>query len=78
VAQRTPVGLWCVGVVLAVVNLIGSTTTRTDLKVRAELDQSSNPLGTEITDNQLAAVDLKPHRFPRRVKLHNRRPPTNT
>ena len=46
-----------------VVNLIGSTTTRTGLKVRAELDRNSYPLGTKIADNQLAAVDIKPHRF---------------
>lgn len=46
-----------------VVNLIGSTTTRTGLKVRAELDRTNYPTGTKITDNQLAAVDIKPHSF---------------
>jgi hypothetical protein len=46
-----------------VVNLIGSTKTRTGLKVRAELDRSNYPTGTKITDNQLAAVDIKPHSF---------------
>jgi hypothetical protein len=46
-----------------VVNLIGSTKTRTGLKVRAELDRTSYPTGTKITDNQLAAVDIKPHSF---------------
>jgi len=46
-----------------VVNLIGSTTTRTGLKVRAELDRTNYPTGTKITDNQLAAIDIKPHTF---------------
>jgi hypothetical protein len=46
-----------------VVNLIGATKTRKGLKVRAELDRRSYPTGTKIADNELAAVDLKPHKF---------------
>ncbi len=46
-----------------VVNLIGATKTRTGLNVRAELDRRCYPTGTKIADNQLAAVDIKPHTF---------------
>jgi hypothetical protein len=46
-----------------VVNLIGATKTRSGLKVRAQLDQGSYPTGKTITDNQLATVAIKPHRF---------------
>jgi hypothetical protein len=46
-----------------VVNLIGATKTCTGLNVRAQLDSRSYPTGTKIADNQLAAVDIKPHTF---------------
>jgi hypothetical protein len=46
-----------------VVNLIGATKTRKGLKVRAQLDQGSYPIGTTVTDAQLAAVNLNPHAF---------------
>jgi hypothetical protein len=42
-----------------VVNLIGATKTTTGLKVRAERDHGSYPIGTKVTDAQLAAVNLK-------------------
>jgi Rhodopirellula transposase DDE domain len=45
------------------VELIGATTTRTGLKVRAEHDTGSYPKGVEVTDEELAAVPLKPHKF---------------
>jgi hypothetical protein len=45
------------------VELIGATTTRTGLKVHAEHDTSSYPKGVEVTDEELAAVPLKPHKF---------------
>jgi transposase len=46
-----------------VVNLIGATKTRTGLTVRAHLDRGSYPAGKVITDKQLAAVQLKRHKF---------------
>jgi len=45
------------------VELIGSTTTRTGLKVHAEHDTGSYPRGVEVTDEELEAVPLKPHKF---------------
>jgi hypothetical protein len=46
-----------------VVELIGSTTTTTGLKVHAEHDTGSYPKGIEVSDKELAAVPLKPHKF---------------
>ncbi|GAC1353664.1 MAG: hypothetical protein NVSMB4_15310 [Acidimicrobiales bacterium] len=46
-----------------VVNLIGATKTRKGLKVRAHLDQGYYPIGTKVTDAELAAIDLQPHAF---------------
>jgi hypothetical protein len=45
------------------VELIGSTTTRTGLKVQAEHDTGSYPKGIEVSDDELEAVPLKPHKF---------------
>ena len=39
-----------------IVQLIGSTTTRTGLKVRAELDQGSYPKGVRVSDAEFAEV----------------------
>jgi transposase len=46
-----------------IVNLIAATTTRTGLKVRAQLDQGYYPTGIKVTDSQLAAVPIAPHDF---------------
>ena len=46
-----------------VVNLIGNTTTRTGLKVRAELDTNTYPTGIEVSEEELAAVNIKRARF---------------
>jgi Rhodopirellula transposase DDE domain len=46
-----------------VVELIGATTTRTGLKVHAEHDTATYPKGVKVTDQELAAVPLKPHKF---------------
>jgi len=46
-----------------VVNLIGSTTTETGLKVYAELDPSTYEKGRKISDEEFATVNLKPSRF---------------
>jgi transposase len=46
-----------------VVNLIANTTTRSGLKVRAQLDQGYYPTGTKVTDKELAAVPIEKHSF---------------
>ena len=47
----------------AVVQLIGATTTRQGLTVRAELDEGTYPKGIKITDKQMAALPLNTHDF---------------
>ena len=44
-----------------VVELIAATTTRTGLRVQADLDTGSYPIGIKTTDEQLRAVPLRPH-----------------
>jgi Rhodopirellula transposase DDE domain len=46
-----------------IVNLIAATRTTTGLRVRCELDRGAYPKGREITDAQMAALHLQPHRF---------------
>ena len=46
-----------------IVNLIGNTTTRAGLKVRAELDPAPYPTGIKVSDPELAAVQLQPDDF---------------
>ena len=46
-----------------IVNSIAATTTRAGLTVHAELDPGSYPTGTEVSDEQMAAVPLARHRF---------------
>jgi hypothetical protein len=46
-----------------VVELIGATTTRAGLQVRAELDTGSYPTKVKVSDAELAAVHLAPHAF---------------
>jgi hypothetical protein len=46
-----------------VINLIAATTTSTGLKVYAQLDHRSYERGIEITDDQLAAVNITRHTF---------------
>lgn len=46
-----------------VVNLIGSTTTTTGLKVRAELDENSYPTGQKVTTKQMNELSIKRHKF---------------
>jgi Rhodopirellula transposase DDE domain len=45
------------------VELIGATTTRTGLRVHAELDGGRYPLGVKVSDEELAAVPLARHGF---------------
>lgn len=46
-----------------VVNLIGNTTTRTGLSIRAKLDKHKYATGIKVTDEELAAVNLKKDKF---------------
>lgn len=46
-----------------VVNLIGSTTTTSGLKVHADLDPSHYEKGRKVTDEELAEVNIRPSRF---------------
>jgi hypothetical protein len=46
-----------------IINLIANTTTAHGLKIRAELDTASYPTGVKVTDQELAAVKLKPRAF---------------
>ncbi len=46
-----------------IVNLIGHTTTRAGLKVRAELDTRAYPTGVKVADADFAAVQLEPAAF---------------
>jgi hypothetical protein len=44
-----------------VVDLIAATSTRTGLKVRAEIDRGTYPKGIKVSDEELAAVPLTRH-----------------
>jgi DDE family transposase len=46
-----------------IVNLIGSTQTSSGLKVYAKLDPNRYEKGREVTDDELATVNLKPAKF---------------
>jgi hypothetical protein len=46
-----------------IINLIAATTTSTGLKLYAQLDQGSYERGLEITDDQLAAVNITRNAF---------------
>ena len=46
-----------------IVSLIGSTRSRSGLRVRSELDRGRYPSGVTVTDAQLATVRLERHRF---------------
>ncbi len=46
-----------------VVNLIGNTTTKTGLRIRAELDTNSYKTGIKVSDEQLALVKIKKDNF---------------
>ncbi len=47
----------------AVVELIAATTTRAGLTVKAALDTESYPTGIEVSDEELASVNLRPAKF---------------
>ena len=46
-----------------IVNLIASTTTRSDLSVFARLDEGSYPAQVTVSDAELEAVNLHGHAF---------------
>ena len=46
-----------------VVNLIGSTTTRSGLKVKAMLDKRQYKTGRKVADCEMQALQLKRHTF---------------
>ena len=46
-----------------IVNLIGATRTATGLRVRCELDRGAYPTGHDVSTDQMAALNLEPHRF---------------
>ena len=46
-----------------IVKLIGNTTTRTGLVIKAKLDRRRYPKGVKVTAEQFASVNLKPAKF---------------
>jgi hypothetical protein len=46
-----------------IVALIGATTTQTGLRVEADLDRRTYPTRVEVSDEQLAQIQLRPHQF---------------
>ena len=46
-----------------VVELIGATTTKTGLRVRAALDENTYPVKIQVTDEELAAVKITRQEF---------------
>jgi hypothetical protein len=46
-----------------IVSLIGATKTRTGLRVRAELDRGAYPKGREVSDEEMAKIDVLPDPF---------------
>lgn len=46
-----------------IVNLISSTTTETGLEVRCELDNSTYEKGRKVTDEEMATLNIRRHKF---------------
>ena len=46
-----------------IINLIANTSTEQGLRIKAELDKAAYPLKTKITDQELATVKIKHHKF---------------
>jgi hypothetical protein len=49
--------------VVAIVSLIAATTTKTGLRVRAEIDKGEYPLGVKVPPEEMAHVRLRKHDF---------------
>ena len=45
------------------VNLIGRTTTKKGLRVRAEIDKRAYPKAVVVKDEQMERIHLSPHEF---------------
>jgi len=61
---------WRVSEREVVVQSIAATTTRTGLRVHAELDAGQYPTGVEVSDADMAAVPIARHAFQPLLKLH--------
>jgi hypothetical protein len=46
-----------------IVQLIASTTTRTGLNVKCEIDHAGYPVGVKVSDQDMAAICITPHQF---------------
>ena len=46
-----------------IIDLIGATTTKTGLKIHAELDDNTYPTGIKISDHEMAALPITRHQF---------------
>ena len=46
-----------------VVKLIGSTKTKTGLKVKAKLDKGKYPPKMKVSDEEMASLNIEPHAF---------------
>lgn len=46
-----------------IVDLIGSTTTQSGLRVEAQLDTNVYPLKIQVSDEEMAALRITPHEF---------------
>jgi hypothetical protein len=46
-----------------IVQLIANTTTAAGLKIHAELDQRSYPTGLKVSDEEMAALNLRKAKF---------------
>jgi hypothetical protein len=46
-----------------IVQLIASTTTRSGLNVKCEVDTGSYPAGIKVTDEEMSSINIKPHEF---------------
>lgn len=46
-----------------IINLVGNTTTNEGLTINAELDTNSYPKGIKISDEDMAAISIKKHKF---------------
>jgi len=48
-----------------IVNLMAATTTKTGLRIRAEVDTGKYPKGVKVTDKDMAAIQIQRDQFHR-------------
>jgi hypothetical protein len=46
-----------------IVQLIGSTTTRTGLNIKCAIDPNTYPAGVKVSNEDMAAINMTPHKF---------------